>query len=134
MFMYWIVDGYSSPQCSLRCHLYRKNECMHSPLVLTLSTLCLVHRVLYYLTGKIRDTGVRYADIAGLDHILVEMKEIQKMLLDDPAYVKVGAKCPRVSHAVLSGWALSCVKYQVKLHNFMGLNCCIPPGHLHIAR
>lgn len=49
-------------------------------------------------TGKMRDTGVRFQDIAGLDHIVVEMKEIVKMLLNDPAYVKVGIKsysrCP----------------------------------------
>eukprot|EP00798_Chlamydomonas_sp_ICE-L_P003446 gene3445-13504_t len=34
-------------------------------------------------TGKLKDTGVRFTDIAGLDHIVVEMKEV------------VGAKCPR---------------------------------------
>ncbi|KAL6751221.1 FtsH-like AAA+ protein [Haematococcus lacustris] len=46
-------------------------------------------------TGKVRDTGVRFKDIAGLDHIVVEMKELVKILLRDPAYVKVGAKLPR---------------------------------------
>lgn len=40
-------------------------------------------------TGKMRDTGVRFADIAGLDHIVTEMKEIVKMLLGDPVYKKV---------------------------------------------
>jgi len=40
-------------------------------------------------TGKMRDTGVRFKDIAGLNHILVEMREVVKMLLDDPAYKKV---------------------------------------------
>lgn len=40
-------------------------------------------------TGKMRDTGVRFTDIAGLDHIVVEMREIVKMLLNDPAYAKV---------------------------------------------
>jgi len=46
-------------------------------------------------TGKMRDTGVRFKDIAGLNHILVEMREVVKMLLNDPAYAKVGAKVPR---------------------------------------
>eukprot|EP00967_Tisochrysis_lutea_P055972 scaffold70554_cov16-Tisochrysis_lutea.AAC.1 len=39
-------------------------------------------------TGKMRDTGVRFKDIAGLNHILVEMREVVKMLLNDPAYAK----------------------------------------------
>lgn len=46
-------------------------------------------------TGKLKDTGVRFSDIAGMDHIVFEMREIVKMLLRDPAYVKVGAKAPR---------------------------------------
>lgn len=46
-------------------------------------------------TGKMRDTGVRFKDIAGLDHIVVEMQEVVKMLLGDPLYKKVGAKVPR---------------------------------------
>lgn len=36
-----------------------------------------------------RDTGVRFKDIAGLTHIIVEMQEVVKMLLNDPAYAKV---------------------------------------------
>jgi cell division protease FtsH len=40
-------------------------------------------------TGKMRDTGVRFADIAGLDHLVIEMKEVVRMLLNDPAYAKV---------------------------------------------
>ncbi len=32
---------------------------------------------------------MRFADIAGLDHIVVEMKEVVKMLLNDPVYAKV---------------------------------------------
>jgi len=46
-------------------------------------------------TGKVRDTGVRFADIAGLDHIVVEMREVVKMLLGDELYTRVGAKVPR---------------------------------------
>lgn len=40
-------------------------------------------------TGKVRDTGVRFADIAGMDNLVIEMKEVVKLLLKDPAYVKV---------------------------------------------
>ena len=36
-----------------------------------------------------RDTLVRFQDIAGLDHIVVEMREVVKMLLGDPLYKKV---------------------------------------------
>ncbi len=32
---------------------------------------------------------MRFADIAGLDHIVVEMREVVKMLLNDPVYVRV---------------------------------------------
>lgn len=41
-------------------------------------------------TGKVRDTGVRFADIAGLDHVVIEMREVVKMLLGDALYTKVG--------------------------------------------
>ena len=47
--------------------------------------------------GKTKDTLVRFKDIAGMDYLVTEMKEVVKLLLLDPAYVKVGAKCPRVS-------------------------------------
>jgi ATP-dependent Zn protease len=40
-------------------------------------------------TGKMRDTGVRFADIAGLDHIIFEMREVVKMLLGDALYKRV---------------------------------------------
>ena len=36
-----------------------------------------------------RDTGVRFSDIAGLDHIVMEMREIVKMLLGDALYKRV---------------------------------------------
>jgi ATP-dependent Zn protease len=43
----------------------------------------------------VRDTGVRFKDIAGLDHIVVEMREVVKMLLNDPAYVRVSGAVRR---------------------------------------
>ncbi|EFJ40530.1 hypothetical protein VOLCADRAFT_121711 [Volvox carteri f. nagariensis] len=39
-------------------------------------------------TGKMRDTGVRFEDIAGMDYLVVEMREVVRMLKGDPAYVK----------------------------------------------
>jgi len=53
-----------------------------------------------------RDTGVRFNDIAGLNHILLEMREVVKMLLNDPAYAKVCARscvcvCTRACVCVL---------------------------------
>lgn len=46
-------------------------------------------------TGKMRDTGVRFEDIAGMDQLVFEMREIIRLLLQDPQYTKVGAKAPR---------------------------------------
>jgi hypothetical protein len=48
-------------------------------------------------TGQLRDTGVRFADIAGMPGLVFEMREVTKMLLGDETYKKVGARCPRVS-------------------------------------
>lgn len=46
--------------------------------------------------GAAKDTGVRFKDIAGLDFLVNEMKEIVRLLNKDPAYMKVGAKLPKV--------------------------------------
>ena len=52
-------------------------------------------------TGQLRDTGVRFADIAGMEGIVFEMREVVKMLLGDPVYARVGARCPRVRCGVV---------------------------------
>lgn len=63
------------------------------------------HRAKEFMTkgkdGKMKDTGVRFADIAGMPGLVFEMREIVKMLLKDPAYMKVGARAPRVSLVIL---------------------------------
>ncbi|PNH06599.1 ATP-dependent zinc metalloprotease FtsH [Tetrabaena socialis] len=46
-------------------------------------------------TGKMRDTGVRFEDIAGMGYLVEEMLEVVRMLKGDPAYTKVGARCPK---------------------------------------
>ncbi|PNW85891.1 hypothetical protein CHLRE_03g201100v5 [Chlamydomonas reinhardtii] len=46
-------------------------------------------------TGKMRDTGVRFEDIAGMEFLVTEMREIVRMLKGDEAYKRVGAKCPK---------------------------------------
>ncbi|GFR40632.1 hypothetical protein Agub_g1214 [Astrephomene gubernaculifera] len=46
-------------------------------------------------TGKLRDTGVRFEDIAGMDFLVTEMKEVVRLLKGDEAYKKVGARCPK---------------------------------------
>ncbi|GLC47538.1 hypothetical protein PLESTB_001403000 [Pleodorina starrii] len=46
-------------------------------------------------TGKMRDTGVRFEDIAGMDFLVTEMQEVVRMLKGDPAYTRVGARCPK---------------------------------------
>lgn len=48
-------------------------------------------------SGKLRDTGVRFQDIAGMEGLVFEMREIVKMLLKDPVYMRVGARCPKVT-------------------------------------
>jgi ATP-dependent Zn protease len=48
-------------------------------------------------TGQLRDTGVRFQDIAGMPGLVFEMREVVKMLLGDDAYKRVGARVPRVS-------------------------------------
>lgn len=53
-----------------------------------------------------RDTGVRFEDIAGMDFLVTEMREVVRMLKGDEAYKRVGAKCPKVRPAcelLLSG-------------------------------
>ncbi|KIZ04815.1 cell division protease FtsH [Monoraphidium neglectum] len=46
-------------------------------------------------TGQLRDTGVRFQDIAGMPGLVFEMREVVKMLLGDDAYKRVGARVPR---------------------------------------
>ncbi|WIA18809.1 hypothetical protein OEZ85_003491 [Tetradesmus obliquus] len=46
-------------------------------------------------SGKLKDTGVRFSDIAGTPGLVFEMREVVKMLLRDPVYMHVGARCPR---------------------------------------
>lgn len=55
--------------------------------------------VLPCAAGKLKDTGVRFADIAGMDDIVYEMREVVKMMLGDTVYKRVGAKAPRVRGA-----------------------------------
>lgn len=46
--------------------------------------------------GKKRDTGVRYSDVAGIDSILFQIKEVVSMLLrQDSRYEEIGASPPR---------------------------------------
>ncbi len=58
--------------------------------------------------GKLKDTGVRFADIAGMDDIVYEMREVVKMMLGDSVYKRVGAKAPRVSGAQRSQERSAC--------------------------
>jgi hypothetical protein len=47
-------------------------------------------------SGKLKDTGVRFSDIAGMPWLVTEMQEVVQLLLRDPCYMKLGARCPRV--------------------------------------
>lgn len=56
-----------------------------------------------------KDTGVRFSDIAGMDNIVFEMREVVKMLLGDAAYKRVGAKPPKVGGSRRRGCATDAV-------------------------
>ena len=43
-----------------------------------------------------RDTGVRYADVAGIDSVKSDIEETMRMILGDAEYDAIGARPPRV--------------------------------------
>lgn len=46
-----------------------------------------------------KDTGVRYADVAGIDSVKEDIREILDILLGDDRYIEMGAHPVRVSYA-----------------------------------
>lgn len=56
---------------------------------------------------KVRDTGVRFKDVAGIDAIQADIREVIDILLGDERYISMGAKPFRVSGAW--PWGLFCV-------------------------
>ena len=56
------------------------------------------HRAMAFNVGVTRkDTGVRYKDVAGIDHIRADIEMTMSMVLGDERYKAIGAKPPRVS-------------------------------------
>ena len=60
---------------------------------------------------RTRGTGVRYADVAGIDHIKEDIREVLDILLGDQAYlamgahpVRVGGQRAAVSFVLQAGW------------------------------
>lgn len=47
--------------------------------------------------GDRKDTGVRYADVAGIDTVKSDIEETMRMILGDAEYDAIGARPPRVS-------------------------------------
>lgn len=45
---------------------------------------------------KVRETGVRYSDVAGIDNIKTEIQEVIDILLGKEEYIAMGAKPFRV--------------------------------------
>lgn len=80
-------------------------------------------------TGKMKDTGVRFADIAGMDHIVFEMREVVKLLIRDPQYTKVRAT------VLLSSRHIPAILYRRVLHLFVhpifSHWFCKPHPHVH---
>ena len=57
------------------------------------------HRATEFNVGKEgsrRDTGVRYADVAGIDSVKSDIEETMRMILGNPEFDAIGAKPPRV--------------------------------------
>ena len=46
--------------------------------------------------GNRRDTGVRYADVAGIDAVKSDIEETMRMILGSPEFDAIGARPPRV--------------------------------------
>ena len=56
------------------------------------------HRAMAFNVGVTRkDTGVRYKDVAGIDHIRADIEMTMSMVLGDERYKAIGARPPRVS-------------------------------------
>eukprot|EP00884_Botryococcus_braunii_P006727 jgi/Botrbrau1/16055/Bobra.7_2s0029.1 len=63
------------------------------------------HRAREFNVGKDRrDTGVRYDDVAGIDNVMKDIKEVMSMVMGDPRYDEIGA------------------------HPYRGILLCGPPG------
>ena len=66
---------------------------------------------LYNVEGGKSGTGVRYEDVAGIEHAMELVEESIEMLLGDSRYRTMGAKPPRVMPAHAHGhlsWLLVC--------------------------
>lgn len=50
--------------------------------------------------GSRKDTGVRYADVAGIDTVKADIEETMNMILGDPEFDAIGARPPRVQSAI----------------------------------
>lgn len=58
------------------------------------------HRATEFNVGDVgsrKDTGVRYADVAGIDRVKGDIEETMHMILGAPEFEAIGAKPPRVS-------------------------------------
>ena len=49
--------------------------------------------------GSRKDTGVRYADVAGIDTVKADIEETMRMILGAPEFDAIGARPPRVQSA-----------------------------------
>ena len=55
------------------------------------------HRAKEFNVGLMNnDTGVRYADVAGIDSIKTLIAETMSMMMGDKRYEAIGARAPRV--------------------------------------
>lgn len=58
--------------------------------------------------GNRKDTGVRYADVAGIDTIKSDIEETMRMVLGAPEFDAIGAKPPRVQSELATCLCIPC--------------------------
>ena len=69
--------------------------------------------------GSRKDTGVRYADVAGIDTVKADIEETMRMILGAPEFDAIGARPPRVQSAACDPPAC-----------MLPRTCCILAPHL----
>ncbi len=67
------------------------------------------HRAKEYNVGEMgRDTGVRYEDVAGIEHVKQDITDTMAMLTSqNPEFEAMGARPPRVSIHYMLGFGLA---------------------------
>lgn len=77
------------------------------------------HRATEFNVGKAgtrKDTGVRYADVAGIDSVKSDIEETMNMILGAPEFDAIGARPPRVMPSPLASFPACDDRAVAQLH------------------